>query len=548
MIEDNPELISAEKLFSDLLQMAREGGRFDEINHLLQQILKQENRARLTAETLQQATAALNSSLDLERVLDIILEQLQQVVHYDSASLLLLEGENLYIKAVKDHPQPEAALKVRFSLYEDLLAWEMFSTKKIIILEDAKKDTRYMGRGNADYVRGWMGVPLIARGDVLGILTLDSRTPDAYSEEDAKLAQAFANQAALAVSNARLFQSEHQQRIIAEVLRETSLILSSSLKAEKILEFVLRELNKIVPYDSACIFILEKDQVKIVAHRGYDKFGVQDLLRDFSLPLKETPNLRKMADTRQPYFISDVLSEADWVKKEVSQHIGSWCGAPLVAQDQLLGFLSLDKTDRDYYTFEHADRLQALASHAALALLNSMAYGEMEKASITDYLTGAYNRRYFIQEISIELDHAKRSGHPLSILLLDLDHFKKVNDVYGHLCGDKVLQLVVERLKTELRSIDSLARYGGEEFVVILPGTSAYWMNPLAEKLRLSISAKPFVVELNQNDLIEIALTVSIGGATFPDNGQEPLFLIDCADRALMQAKTQGRNRVVIYE
>jgi len=107
---------------------------------------------------------------------------------------------------------------------------------------------------------------------------------------------------------------------------------------------------------------------------------------------------------------------------------------------------------------------------------------------------------------------------------------------------------VVERLKTELRSIDSLARYGGEEFVVILPGTSAYWMNPLAEKLRLSISAKPFVVELNQNDLIEIALTVSIGGATFPDNGQEPLFLIDCADRALMQAKTQGRNRVVIYE
>lgn len=546
MTLDNPELYSTEKLFSGFLQMAYEGGKFDEINHFLQQILKQENRARLTAETLQRATAALNSSLDLENVLDIILEQLQQVVRYDSASLLLLEGETVFIKAVRDHPQPDAALQVRFSIYEDPLAWEILTSKEIIIMMDAQQDSRFKARGNANYVRGWMGVPLIARNEVVGMLTLDSRSPNVYSEEDAKLAQAFANQAALAVSNARLFQSERQQRILSEVLRETSLILSSSLKADKILEFILEELNKIVPYDSACILIVEKDQVKIAAQTGYDKFGVKELLYDLSLPLDNTPNLRKMADTRQPLYISDVVNESAWVRIKTSQHIGSWCGAPLVAHDQLLGFLSLDKAEQNYYTSHHADRLKILASHAALALLNSMTYGEVEKASITDYLTGAYNRRYFIQEISNEIDHARRSGHPLSILLIDLDYFKKVNDIYGHLCGDKVLQMVVERLKSELRSIDSLARYGGEEFVVILPGTSTYWMSTVAEKLRLAIADKPFMLDLGSNNIVEIALTISIGGATFPDNGQEPQMLIDYADRLLLQAKTQGRNRVVI--
>ncbi len=548
MTEENPELYSSEKLFSGFLRMAQEGGSFDEINHLLQQILKQENRARLTAETLQRATAALNSSLDLERVLDIILEQLQQVVHYDSSSLMLLEGETIYIKAVRDHPQSDVALNVRFTLYEDPLARDILSSKETLIMEDVKNDPRYLARGGADYVRSWMGVPLIARNEAIGMLTLDARTPNAYTTEDAKLAQAFANQAALAVNNARLFQSEHQQRTLAEVLRETSLILSSSLKADKILEFVLEELDRIVPYDSACIFILEKDQVNIVAHKGYDKFGVQDLINDFSLPLDETPNLRKMADTRQCHFISDVVNEPGWVRNKTSEHIGSWCGAPLVAHDQLLGFLSLDKVERCYFTSEHADRLQILASHAALALLNSRAFGEVEKASITDYLTGAYNRRYFIQEISIELDHAKRSGHPLSLLLLDLDYFKKVNDIFGHLCGDKVLQLVVDRLKSELRSIDSLARYGGEEFVVILPGTSTYWMGAVAEKLRMALAEKPFILDLGENNTVEVNLTVSIGGATFPDNAQEAQALIELADQNLFLAKSQGRNRVVLSQ
>ncbi len=506
-------------------------------------LYEREQRARMTAEMLRQSSEALNSSLELNRVIDLILEQLQRVVQYDSASLMLFEQEQLRIFAVRGHPYPEDALQVRMKIPEDELAKTVMTTRRCLVIEDAQNDPRFMKRGRADYVRGWMGIPMVVRDEMIGMLTLDSRTPSAYTSEDAELAQAFANQAGLAIYNARLYQSEKEQRTLAEVLHEISLILSSSLDPITVLQVLLEQVERVVPYDSACVMLVEGDTVRIAAHRGYDRFGVAHLLDGFSMALSQTPNIVKMVETRQPHYISNVKIDPEWVTTGVDVHIGSWLGAPLIAQEQLIGFLSLDRIEPGAYDESHACRLESLAGHAALALRNALAYGEAERASIIDFLTGAYNHRYFHKEIRHELEHARRIGYPVSLLMVDLDRFKRVNDQYGHQVGDRVLQMLVARLKSELRLIDVLVRYGGEEFTIILPGTPANCFLDSAERLRLAIVKQPFQIDQHQ-----VHITVSIGGATYPDHAQEAHDLIACADRAMYQAKRDGRNCVRLFD
>jgi diguanylate cyclase (GGDEF)-like protein len=519
-----------------------------DLEDLIGQAIMHEKRARLTAETLQRATAALNSTLDLNQVLDLILEQLQKVVYYDSASLMLAEGEILRILAVRGHPHPEEALNLRFSSLQNRLANEIFTARKTLILADAQTDARYQGFGNSDHVRGWMGVPIAARDEIIGILTLDNRKPDAYTQEDARLAMIFASQAALAIANARIYESERKQRAVAQALHEISLALSSTLRSDEILNTILEQVEHVVPYDSMSLFMLEGDTVRVVAHRGYERYGVVDLIEDLRISVQETPNLRTMTKTHQPHFVSNVKKNENWIEMETSQEIGSWVGAPLVAHDRLLGFLSLDKVESGYYRHEHACNLEMLAGHAALALLNAETFGEVEEASITDYLTGAYNHRYFYHQLSREISNARSRDIPTSLLMMDIDIFKDVNDRYGHLCGDQVLKQLANRLKSELRTIDHLARYGGEEFTAILPGTSAESMKQVAERLRRAVAAHPFHIyrEASNRETIILPLTISIGGSTYPVHGQTSRELVSSADRALYQAKSAGRNCVRI--
>jgi two-component system cell cycle response regulator len=170
------------------------------------------------------------------------------------------------------------------------------------------------------------------------------------------------------------------------------------------------------------------------------------------------------------------------------------------------------------------------------------------RSGFTDVLTGWYNRRYLQVRIKEELARARRNGSPLTCLMLDIDHFKRVNDALGHAAGDEVLRELAQQIEAQIRATDVAARYGGEEFVILLPDTSAESGQMLAERIRLAIANEPFHVEGN----VSLPVTVSIGIATARPRREDDDFktagdaLIARADVALYKAKSSGRNRVAV--
>lgn len=167
---------------------------------------------------------------------------------------------------------------------------------------------------------------------------------------------------------------------------------------------------------------------------------------------------------------------------------------------------------------------------------------ELERLATHDPLTGLFNRRQFERQLKDEMARSQRYHHPLSLLWLDVDHFKSINDRYGHLAGDMVLRELSKLLQSSVRTVDYVARYGGEELTVILPEVDESEALEMAERLRRLVEAYKITVSTHKR----VSVTVSIGAATSPKHGREVTTLTKRADEAMYQAKRSGRNRVVV--
>jgi diguanylate cyclase (GGDEF)-like protein len=217
-------------------------------------------------------------------------------------------------------------------------------------------------------------------------------------------------------------------------------------------------------------------------------------------------------------------------------------GVPLLRGDRSMGVLALyGRTFPEPFVEEDLDTLGSFAAQASVAIENVLLHQEAQRLSITDGLTGLWNRRYLALTLAKEIDRAQRFQRPLSVLMVDIDRFKDVNDAHGHLRGDEVLVELTRRMLSKIRGeIDTLARFGGEEFVIVLPETPREGARVVANKLRRAVRAKPFVSDVGT----DVTATVSIGVAVYPDDGTSAEELIQAADVAVYRAKRRGRDRV----
>jgi diguanylate cyclase (GGDEF)-like protein len=502
-----------------------------------------EGRRRREAEALQMALAELTSALDLQEVLNGLIGYLDSVIPFDSACVFLLRGDRLLAMAARGFPDPAAVINKSYPLEKDLLFQEIQRTRRPLVIEDVQKDVRYQAYGGSHQTRSWMGLPLIVRGTVIGLLTMDSYTPGTYTNADVvALAQAFANHAAVAVENARLFQVEREQRYLAEALREIGTLLSESLDFDHVLNLLLDQVARLVPYDAANIKLVEDGILRVARWRNYERFGDEAVaaIQNLSWDMPSHPVLRRLVETRAPIILADVTMEPDWPEGPLPTR--SWLGVPIVLQERVIAVFSLYKLEPDFYRPEHANLLSIFAGQAALAIQNASLYREVRRLAITDELTGIINRRHLFELGERELNRALRFNRPLCVVMLDLDHFKDINDRYGHAVGDQVLRAVAERCKQNLREFDLVGRYGGEEFVIILPETTLMDSRGITERVRECIAATPIETTAGPQQI-----TVSQGVAALDPQVPNLAALIDRADRAMYAAKHQGRNFVCTY-
>jgi diguanylate cyclase (GGDEF)-like protein len=222
---------------------------------------------------------------------------------------------------------------------------------------------------------------------------------------------------------------------------------------------------------------------------------------------------------------------------------------PLLDRGKPLGALVVGSTapDRDL-SREEERMLETVTLHAARTLANAQMYARMETMATTDGLTGLANRRRLEELLGEALARAKRFSRHVSVLMVDADHFKSVNDTYGHGVGDLVLQRIAEVLQAEARRTDVVARYGGEEFVVALDETDVNGALRVAERIRERVEK-----EVVHGEFGRVRVTVSLGLACWPEQGQRPdgdesmQAVLDAADQALYEAKRKGRNRVEVF-
>jgi len=339
----------------------------------------------------------------------------------------------------------------------------------------------------------------------------------------------------------RLLVAEREQRLLAETLAEVTLALTSLISHEAVLDEILRQVQRIVPYSTANIALLEGDALRVAHWRGYEAFGGEELISSLVQILDDLTVDLDAIQSRQPLVIPDTHQEPGWVVFDETAWIRSYLAVPICLHDQVLGLLRLDSDAPAQFAAEDAERLQPLVNAAAIALENAQLFGEVQRLAIMDGLTGTHNRRHFFELAEHELNRARRFQHPVSAIMLDLDHFKQVNDTYGHAIGDQVLRVVAERCGEGIRGIDILGRYGGEEFAVILPGTDLSGAHNMAERLRRSVADVP--VPTDKGDL---TVTISLGVASNVQDDADVAALLNRADAAMYAAKQTGRNRVAV--
>ncbi len=225
------------------------------------------------------------------------------------------------------------------------------------------------------------------------------------------------------------------------------------------------------------------------------------------------------------------------------REIGSFITIPLISKSRKFGLIHIEHKSKNAFSEENLYLVTTICKTISMAIENAELYANMQELATIDGLTNVYNRVYFHQKFESELKLAKDLGYNLTLVILDIDFFKKFNDTYGHLFGDVVLKSVAQTIKTNMRSTDTVARFGGEEFVIILPRTTLHEAFEKIESLRLKISNNVVT-----DNLVSSSVTASFGMASFPETSSNTVELIRDADNALYKAKGNGRNCIRLAE
>ena len=331
-------------------------------------------------------------------------------------------------------------------------------------------------------------------------------------------------------------------RLQLATFTEIGKAITSSRDLKEILSMVMEKISELLQPKNWSLLLLDNEtnelKFEIVVGAGSKK------LKDLRLKVGEGV-AGWVAREMKPLLVPDVNKDPRFCKKadEVSHFTTqSIICVPLTTRGKCLGVIELINKVEEGAGFSEGDLLvlTTLADFTAIAIENAMFLNKVQELTITDDLTKLYNSRFLHSRLDYEVERARRFNYEISMIFLDLDYFKEVNDVHGHLSGSKLLREVAGLLASMLRTVDMACRYGGDEFIILMPGTSKKNAALVAEKLRASIKEKAFLAD----EGINIRLTASFGVASFPQDANSKEELIHKADHAMYDAKNRTRDAV----
>ncbi len=406
------------------------------------------------------------------------------------------------------------------------------------------------------FIRSMLAAPVQAGERCRGLLVVDSLEPGAFGPDQEKVLTCFSEQVKEVYDHAMLFQKTFIEASKFKGLTELSHKLNSTLEMQEILDIVLRATAGILNYDLAAISLWSEEsggseepgEQEIAAAAGLwadelnrTTFNTEGSLVGWVIAQKKYLSIGRLKDRERktPVF----------AKKPHLGHAQSLLAYPLMLYDEALGALVFLSESPEAFSAYDVQVTGLIADMAAASIANARLYQDMEKQAVTDGLTGLFNHRHFQERLGGELERTERHPGHLAVVLFDLDHFKAINDRYGHPVGDTVLKSVASLIRESIRKIDLAARYGGEEFVLILVNTDAAGAFRLTERIRKAAGRMVFSARTpGGSGGEEFSVTLSAGVAAYPVHAQRKKDLVEAADQALYQAKAKGRNRTVVFK
>ena len=481
---------------------------------------------------LYDASQAVISTFDLDEVLSQILCILRDYFHLRHVAILLMDAESQALHVRTHAGWNKDSVEYRPNPGKGLIGTAA-KLKRPIYAPRVAEDPRYIM--TIPSTKSELAIPLLVRDEVVGVLDCQSDQEDFFETETIDLLTLFSTQASIALQNARLYSQEQRKAAQLEAINAIARQTTAALEIRELLEKSCDVILQAFPVDHVAILLREEGGLVLRAHRGKLTLRFPE---GGELPAGAGLSARALESGR-PVVENDALSVAGYVRG--FEETRSEMCLPLISLGETVGVLALDSSRLNAFQPGDEQPLESVADICAAAIQNARYFDRVRQLAYIDGLTGIFNRRYFEMRVVEEIERARRYQGGLSVIMIDIDHFKRLNDEFGHLLGDEVLRQVSTIFSQNLRKVDVACRYGGEEFVILAPQTSAGHARAAAEKLRRVVEGWHFPG-------VPRPVTISAGISNLPDHGQNRDELVKAADQALYAAKQGGRNRVVIAE
>ncbi|MCI0573639.1 MAG: sensor domain-containing diguanylate cyclase, partial [Myxococcaceae bacterium] len=494
----------------------------------------------------------LASVMEIEGSVGAALEVAEAALRTHTCAVFLLTSDDRALKLHDCRSQSERLQRDALPAGEGILG-AVLKRRTLLRMSSAQglKGVTYY-EGGAPDVASVLAVPLLERregesgaaGVLRGLLVADRLQPEPFTPQDEKVLTTVAEQVLRAIELERVMTYIRKSRDETDRFFQALQELNRAASFDKVFPAVLESAQSLADLDFCALTLVATEGGKRV-HRIVRVGGRIASLKMFEgrTFADNSGHVANVVRYRAPLPGRDLRS----VDKQVIfddefpvRGLSALKIFPLVTQDEILGTLVAGSRRRSALDEDVLRMLEVIAMQAAQAIDRARLYERMEWMATTDGLTGLLNHRTFQQRTEEVLAQARRYSRKMSLILTDVDHFKSVNDTYGHATGDQVLKGVARILREQARDTDLVARYGGEEFCIVMPETDARGARVIAERIRVAVEAETFQTEMGP-----LKITLSLGVATFAEPASEKQALIDLADQCLYHAKRHGRNQTV---